>query len=204
MSFWEDITGVTAANTAAAAQTAAAQQGIDLQREQFGIMQENLNPYMQAGQNALGGQEALSGALGPEAQAAAIAGIQAGPGFQSQLAQGERSILQNASATGGVRGGNTAGAMAQYSPQLLSQAVNQQYGMLGGLAGAGQNAAAGLGQAGMNMANNVSAGYADIGNAQAGQALGGYNLQKGFLGDMFGGLTSLAGLGIKAKGAGIF
>jgi len=194
MSFWDDITGVTAANTAAAASNEAAQQAIDFQQGMFDQNQANMNPYMQAGERALGGQEALSGALGPEAQAAAIAGIQAGPGFQSSLAQGERGILQNASATGGVRGGNTQGAMAQFSPQLLSQAVNQQYGMLGGLAGAGQNAAAGLGQMGANLGANVGNSLNQIGQTNAANAMAQYSMPRNMLGDIAGFGLNLAGM----------
>lgn len=200
MGFWQDITGVTAANTAAAAQTEAAQLGIDEQRRQFESMQGLMGPYVQAGEGALQGQQALSGALGPEAQQAAIDSIQAGPGFQSALQAGETSILQNASATGGLRGGNTQGALAQFSPQLLNQQINQQYSRLGGLSGMGLGAASGLGQAGMNMGQNVSAGMNQMGNIQAQQALGGYNLQKGFVGDAFGGLMNLGGLGVKIAG----
>ena len=194
MSFWDDITGVTAANAAATASNEAAQQAIDFQQGMFDQNQANMNPYMQAGERALGGQEALSGALGPEAQAAAIAGIQAGPGFQSALQQGETSILQNASATGGVRGGNTQGAMAQFSPQLLSQAVNQQYGMLGGLAGAGQNAAAGLGAAGANLGANVGNTMNQIGQTNAANAMAQYSMPRNMLGDIAGFGLNLAGM----------
>ena len=204
MSFWDDITGVTAANAAADAQNQAAQQAIDFQQGMFDQNQANMNPYMQAGERALGGQEALSGALGPEAQAAAIAGIQAGPGFQSALQQGETSILQNASATGGVRGGNTQGAMAQFSPGLLNQAVNQQYGMLGGLAGAGQNAAAGLGAMGANLGANVGNTMNQMGQTNASAALAQHSMPANFIGDMFGGLMGLGSLGVNAAAAGLF
>lgn len=204
MGFWEDITGVTAANKAAKAQTAGAEASIAEQRRQFDTMQGLMDPYVQAGTGALEQQQALSGQLGPEAQQAAIAGIQGGAGFQASQLAGETSILQNAAATGGVRGGNTQGALAQFAPALLGQAIDQRYSQLGGLAGAGQNAAAGLGAAGMNMGANVGAGLSNIGNIGAQQQLAGYNRQRGFVGDMFGGLMGLGGLGIDLASSGLF
>ena len=49
-----------------------------------------------------------------------------------------------------MRGGNTAAALAQFRPQMLSQEIANQYQRLGGLAGAGLSTGlnvAGLGQA---------------------------------------------------------
>jgi len=144
-----------------------------------GEMRDLLNPYVQAGTGALNQQQALSGALGPAAQQAAYDAIQAGPGFQSQLQMGETSILQNAAATGGVRGGNTIGAMAQYSPQLLGQAVNQRFGQLGNLTQMGQASAAGVGAAGMNVVPgiqptdpNIANMYSQMGQTTAANILG--------------------------------
>lgn len=204
MGFWEDITGVTAANKAAAAQTAGTQASIAEQRRQFDAMQGLMDPFVRAGTQSLEQQQALAGALGPEAQQAAYDAIQAGPGFQSALQRGETSILQNAAATGGVRGGNTQGALAQFSPALLNQSINQRFGQLGGLTQMGQASAAGVGAAGMNMGANVGAGLQNIGNIGAQQELAGYNRQRGFVGDMFGGIMGLGGLGIDLASSGLF
>lgn len=200
MGFWEDITGVTAAQTAATAQLEGTQLGIEEQQRQFDAMQGLMDPYVQAGTGALDQQQALAGLLGPEAQQAAIQSIQSGPGFQAALQQGETSILQNAAATGGVRGGNVQGALAQFAPGLLGSAIDQRYGQLGGLSGMGQASAAGVGQAGMGLGQNIAAGMGQMGNIQAQQALGGYNLQKGFVGDMFGGLMGLGNLAVDVAG----
>jgi hypothetical protein len=79
--------------------------------------------------------------------------------------------LQNASATGGLRGGNVQGALGQFRPALLNQFIEQQYGRMAGIAGMGQNAAAGVGAAGMNTANQIGTQFGNIGQAQANQAL---------------------------------
>lgn len=187
----EMISGVTAAEEAGAAQQAAMQQSIDFQREMMEQQRGLLNPYVEAGEGALQAQQALTGALGPEAQAAAYQQIQNSPGFQSALQQGETSILQNASATGGLRGGNVQGALAQYSPQLLSQAIDQRYSQLGGLTNLGQASAAGVGAGAMGMGQSMGNQMAQMGQAQASNILGQYNLQKNFVKDVAGMALSL-------------
>lgn len=173
---WEDVTGQTAAKEATNAATAAAQNGIDAQMQMFNAMQGNLSPYMEAGTNALSQQQALSGALGPEAQQAAYDAIQVSPAYTSALAAGENSILQNASATGGLRGGNTQSAMAQFAPQLLSSAISNQYNQLGGLSQLGQASAAGVGSAGLSTGQGISNSYSNMGDAQAAGAMAQYQL----------------------------
>lgn len=160
-----------AAETAADAQNQSSDAAIAQQNKQFEALQALLKPYTQAGTSALGAQQNLLGLNGAAAQQSAIGGIQGSPLFASLQQQGENSILQNASATGGLRGGNTQAALGQFSPQLLNQLVQQQYSNLGGLTSIGQNAAAGVGNAGMNNANQVSQLLQSQGAAQAGSAL---------------------------------
>jgi len=160
-----------AANTAANAQSEASQAGIEEQRRQFDQIQQLLSPYVTAGNGALAGQQNLLGLNGADAQQAAINGIQASPQFAALQQQGNNGILSNASATGGLRGGNVQGALAQFSPALLSQLIQQQYSNLGGLTSIGQNAAAGVGNAGLQTGNNITNLLGQQGSAQAGAAL---------------------------------
>jgi hypothetical protein len=160
-----------AARSAAGAQTEAAEKGIEEQRRQFDRIQTLLEPYVSAGQTALSQQMALGGMSGPEAQQAAIAAIEGGQEFETLTRSGEEAILQNASATGGLRGGNVQGALAQFRPQVLSSLINQQYGRLGGLTTLGQNAAVGTGNAGMQTGANIAELYGQQGAAAAGSAL---------------------------------
>jgi len=161
----------SAAKSAAGTQAASAQQGIEEQRRQFDLTQKLLGPYAQAGEGALSAQQALIGLAGPEAQAAAIRNIEMSPQFTSMVAQGENALLQNASATGGLRGGNTQAALAQFRPNLLSGLIQQQYQNLGGLTTTGANAAAGVGSAGMQTGANVSNLLQQQGAATAGGQL---------------------------------
>lgn len=49
--------------------------------------------------------------------------------------------MQNASATGGIRGGNTQRGLADFGGDLLSQLIQQQIGNYGGLVDIGRGAA---------------------------------------------------------------
>lgn len=160
-----------AANQAAHKQSQAAKAGIAEQKRQFDAIQKLLAPYVQAGAGALTGQQDLAGLNGPEAQQKAIDALQSSPQFASMIKQGETGILQNAAATGGVRGGNTQGALATYRPAMLNQLISDQYNRLGGLVGIGQASAAGQAAAGQNNANMISSLLQQQGQAQAGAAL---------------------------------
>lgn len=160
-----------AANTAAGAQMEASEMGVEEQRRQFDAVQKLLKPYADAGLSGLSGQQDLLGINGTKAQQAAIGNINNSAEMQTYLQQGENAILQNASATGGLRGGNTQAALAQFRPQLLNQLINQRYQNLAGMTSLGQNAAAGTGNAGMQAASNISNLYQQSGAAQAGAAL---------------------------------
>lgn len=231
------------AGRASRAQQDSAREGIDEQRRQFEALQEVLSPYVQAGRTAIGDlapfaqagtdalgglqpfaqagapaleqQQAILGLLGPEAQRAAVAGIEQGAGFQAQVRQGEEAILQSASATGGLRGGNIQAALAQFRPQMLQREIDLQYGRLGGMADIGrvttenlaslgqtttqniaqlgQASAAGTGAAGLQTGQRVAGLLGEIGAARAGgelatgQALSSaFNLPSQFLGLQYG------------------
>lgn len=172
------ITGVMAnqsakksAANALAAQKSSAQGGIDVQQQQFEAIQALLAPYVSAGQGAIGAQQGMLGLAGPEAQQAAIQGVLAGPEFKSLAQQGENAILSSASATGGLRGGNVQGALAQFRPNLLSQLLESRFNKLSQLTQIGQASAAGQASAGLQTGTNIANLLGQIGQAQAGAAL---------------------------------
>jgi hypothetical protein len=132
-----------------------------------------MEPYVKAGTGAVGAQQALLGLSGPEAQAKAIAGIETSPQFKAMMQQGERAILANASATGGLRGGNTQAALAQFRPQLLSQLIDQRFAQLGNVAQLGQAGAAGQASAGLSTGQGLAGTLGLLGQAQAGGYLAG-------------------------------
>jgi hypothetical protein len=161
-----------AAGEAAGIQAGAAGAGIAEQRRQFDALQALLKPYTEAGLPALQEQQAFLGLRGPEAERAAIERISGGERFQELTRQGEEALLQRASATGGLRGGNIQGALAQFRPQVLNSLIEEQYGRLGGMTTLGQRSAAGVGAAGMETGTNVANLLGQQGAAQAGGVLG--------------------------------
>jgi hypothetical protein len=134
--------------------------------------QAGQDPFASAGLDSLAQQRALAGLDGPEAQQQAIAMLEQSPQFAAMLQQGEQAILANASATGGLRGGDTQGALAQFRPQLLTALIEQQYARLGGLAGAGQQAAAQQGAFGMQGAGLNAQVAQGLGQIQSGSIIG--------------------------------
>lgn len=186
-----------AAGDAAAIQAGSAQQGIEEQRRQFDAVQKLLAPYVSAGAPALEAQQAFLGLKGPEAERAAIERIKGGETFQALASQGEEALLQRASATGGLRGGNIQGALAQFRPALLSSLIEQQYGRLGGMTALGQQSAAGVGAAGQQTGVNVANLLGQQGAAQAGAEIAQGKAFAAIPSAISGGLGLFSGLGGK-------
>lgn len=160
------------ASRAAGAQSQAAQAGIEEQRRQFDEIRRLLQPYVDVGSPALQRMGDIVGLGGADAQRAAIRRIERSPFLQSQIETGERALLQRAGATGGLRGGNLQAALAQFRPQMLQQAIEQQYGRLAGLTSLGQQSAVGVGNAGIRTGADVAGLLQQQGAAQAGGILG--------------------------------
>jgi hypothetical protein len=175
-----------AAEAGAATQAAAAGAGIEEQRRQFDKLVELMSPYVAAGVPALTAQQALVGLQGPEAEQAALERITGGSTFQELARQGEEALLQRASATGGLRGGNIQGALAQFRPQLLNQLIEQQYTQLGGLTNIGQASAVRQAAAGQQTGLNVANLLANQAAATAGGQVARGNVGRQTFGDILG------------------
>lgn len=183
-----------AASAAAKAQVQAAERGIQEQRRQFDELTEMLRPYMNAGESGLIGQLALVGLEGAGAQRAAITALEQGPQYEALVRQGEEALLQQASATGGLRGGNVQAALAQFRPQMLSNLIEQQYSRLGGLTNIGQASAARQAATGQSTAANISNLMQQQGAARAGAELAKGEAAASRFGDIMGVLGSFAGM----------
>lgn len=203
------VGGITGANqqadavkSAAATQAGAAQSGVDQQNQMLAAFQKVLSPYVNAGTGALGAQQNLLGLNGGDAQQTAINGISTSPQFQVLQQQGNDAILANASATGGLRGGNVEGALSQFSPQLLAQLIQQQLGNLGGITSAGENAAAGVGNASLQTGQNVANLLQQQGAATAGGQIAQGGAARTAFGDLLKIGSTLAGFGGLGGGGG--
>jgi hypothetical protein len=187
------VGGVVAAGASGDAADAAksgSDAAIAQQMQTMDQLNKILQPWRKGGKLALGGQLDLLGLNGNDAQQASIDALEKSPQFTSLVKSGENAILQNASATGGLRGGNTQGALAQFRPQMLSQIIESQYGKLAGLSALGENAAAQTGNNMQQSSGNI-AGYL----ANSGQIQGqGIIAQGQGYADMFGGIAKGIGM----------
>lgn len=201
MGFVTDFLGeITGANQKARAigragevQAGAAEQGIAETQRQFDTLVKLMEPYVTAGGGALSAQQKLLGLGTPEEQQTAISQLEKSPLFTSLTAQGENALLQKASATGGLRGGNLQAALATFRPQMLSSVIQDQLQNLGGLSRMGQAAAAGQAAAGMEQGTNVANLLGQAGAARAGGIIGQGSARAGAFGDLLKILAIKAG-----------
>lgn len=173
-----------AAERAGELQYQAAREGIDEQKRQFDKLVELMSPYVTGGEKTMTAQRALLGLEGAPAQQQAISALESSPLFQSAVRQGEEALLQKASATGGLRGGNIQAALAQFRPEMLQAEIARQYERLGGLTTLGQASAAGQAAAGMTSAGAVGDLLAQGAAARAGGVMAQGGVSRQAFGDL--------------------
>lgn len=113
----------------------------------------------------------IIGINGNPAQQGALDRLKASPMYQSLFRTGEEAVLQNAAATGGIRGGNTQRGLADFGADTFARLIQQQLENLGGLGGIGMNATGATAQAGTNNAASLINLFTNRGNVRGGQAL---------------------------------
>ncbi len=164
-------------SSAADAQVKAAQIAAATQMAMYKQTREDLSPYNQGGQTALGQLQGMLPQLTSPIQMDQAA-LQNTPGYQFNLSQGLRGVQNSAAARGlGASGAALKGAAtfatgladSTYQNQFNNANTNQTnaYNRLMGLVTSGQNAAAQTGSAGVSAANGISQAYTNAGNAQA-------------------------------------
>ncbi len=141
--------------------TEADQAAINQLQQQFGIAREALDPtqeldflgagidralsetdeFKQFGVGAAQLEAALSGALGPEAQAEAFAQRQESPGQKFLREQAQRGLLAGASATGGLGGGKVLQELQKQAIGLADQNLQQDIANLRSIGGRGVDVA---------------------------------------------------------------
>jgi len=179
----------TAANTAAASEQAS----LDYLKEREAIPQQFREEALQG----LGGLYGLEGGTGNQQELIDRA-IQS-PLYKNIMGgkeAGEESILRSASATGGLRSGNTSANMYNYNTQLQNKALlesyNQQLMGLQGMAGLPSNT------------NQIAQGISNVGQIQGqGQVAAGQAIQTGNQ-QSINNMMGVAGLGLEAYKSGMF
>lgn len=114
----------------------------ELVSEQFGVTEEQISPFLERQVTPEAGlslqkQQAISGALGPEAQAEAFAAFEESPGVAFAREQGVRGIESETAVTGGAGGGDRLRELTRFSQGLALQDLQNQFGRLS-VTGAGE------------------------------------------------------------------
>jgi len=159
------------------AQVDALNQAIGEQRRQYDTTRADFAPYLHAGTSALPELMNLLGLNGDMAAAGAMARVKDSPIYKSLYDNGLEAILQNASATGGLRGGNTERGLAGFGADTLASVITDQLARLGGLAGLGEGATNSVSAFGQHAADQIGNFFNQQGQARASGALakGGIN-----------------------------
>jgi len=167
---------------------------------------QQLAPYSQTGTQANQLQAALSGSLGPEAQKAAFQNITNAPGVEFAQKEAERALLRNASATGGLGGGNVLRDLSQLAAGTFLQNYNTQFGQIGEVANRGYGAAT----TGAGLQGQLGQVQAGLGQFAAGIPLQTAGAQSGMqfqagrdIGSAIQGTTSSLANLIQQQGAGM-
>lgn len=114
-----------------------------------------LDPFAKAGRSALEQQQALLGLGGQEAQDAAFNAFAESPGQRFIRERTQKSLLRNASAIGGIGGGNVRSALVEQGAGFAAQNFNNQFNQLSDLRTSGQNAATNIGQGALTSGSNL-------------------------------------------------
>lgn len=104
-------------------------------------------------------------------QQGAIDALKASPLYQSLYGNGEEAVLQNASATGGLRGGNAERSLYNLGTDTLSKVIQQQVSNLGGVSQLGLGAQDSLNNLGAQNAQSIASLFGKQGDVQAGGIL---------------------------------
>lgn len=136
--------------------------------------QQSLQPIAQTGLGAFDIQAAISGALGPEAQAQAFQNFQASPEQAFLQQEAEQASLRGASATGGLGGGRIQQELQRQAIGFGSQNIQDRFNRLGSIAGQGiqaqtnlANLQSSLGSARAQAQQTAGLGLANIAVGQA-------------------------------------
>ena len=188
----------SAAGSAASKQQQAANNATQANLQMFNETQQNLQPYVNAGNSA---NDQLSSLLGTNAGGNPLtsyfgpvtpnlATVAQTPGYQFNLYQGLKATQNNAASRGlGVSGAALKGAAnyatgladSTYQNQFNNLVTNQNnvYNRLLGQAQLGENAAAGLGTAATQTGNSIASNDIGAGNAAAAGTIGAANALSG-------------------------
>ncbi|WP_447906921.1 hypothetical protein [Stenotrophomonas geniculata] len=154
------------------AQASAAQQTLDTQQGIYDQSRQEAMPYLEAGNNALTGLNALA--------SGDYSGFQNSPDYQFALQQGLQGVDRSAAARGALYSGGQLADLNNYAQGMASQQLGAYRNSLMGLASMGQNQSQYLGQLGQNYVNQFANAMGLKGQANAQIASAGPMTQAGY------------------------
>lgn len=175
------VVGAGASLGGAAMQAGAANNATSTQYAMYEQMRQDLMPYMNLGNSALPMLQSLMG-LGPGGMSGALSTLQNYPGYQWAVGQGQQALDRSAASRGLELSGGQLKDTEAYGQGMADQLFGTYFGQLSGLAGMGENAAAGVGSAGVQTGQGMAATQMQAGNAWAGGLSGASNQIGGILG----------------------
>ncbi len=212
------IGGVVASNSAkkaANAQRDAANTASQTELEQYYQNREDMQPWRDAGIDALGQMRAGTAVGGDFNRDFTLADFTKDPGYGFRLGEGTQALERSAAARGGALSGAALKGITRYGQDFASgeyqNAYNrfnadrtQRFNRLASLAGVGQTATRDVAQQGAQVASNVGNNIMGAGNAQAssyvaqGNAIGGaantlgnFAMNKYYMSQMPGGTATM-------------
>lgn len=190
------------ASKAADAQKDAAKTASNTELAMFEQNREDMQPWREAGETALGQLSAGTTAGGDFNRDFRLADFQRDPGYQFRMDEGQQALERSAAARGGLFNGGTLKALTQYGQNFASNEYGSAYNRfnadrdrrfnrLSSLAGTGQTATRDVANMGSQVASNVAGNQLAAGNARA----SGYVAQGNAINSGINTLGSLYGMG---------
>lgn len=146
-------------------------QGIDATQANFGKVTDMLAPYTTNGGNASNALATLLG-IGGGDTGGAIDALKDSPLYKSLFHNGQETVLQNAAATGGLRGGNTEHSLFNLGTDTLAKVYQSMMDNLSGVANLGAKTGLGYGELSGNESSLLSKLFAGKGQAASDMVLG--------------------------------
>lgn len=139
-----------ASRRAEEARIEATNRGIAEDARQFDLTRADFASEQQLGEDSISAYRGLVGLDGAESQQSQIELLRQTPLYQSIYQNGQDTLLANASATGGLRGGNFQDSLARFGGDTLSDVIQNQLAAYSGGIGVGIGSDQAIGQFGAN------------------------------------------------------
>lgn len=180
------LIGRSAANNAANVQANAANDATNLQRDIYNQNRTDLQPWRDAGTNALGYITPGIAPGGEFNRNFTMDDFQKDPGYDFRMAEGTKAIERSRAARGGLYGASTGKALQRYGQDMASQeyanAFNRyrlqnsdRFNRLASVSGIGQTATDQLVQQGTQFGQSAGNNMMGAANARASGYVGGAN-----------------------------